>query len=71
MFEEGNQMARRTYAKVYWMVKDVSDEAEENEIKLTKEEARRLLTSIEKRLTETMVVAGWAVIQDALHEKNP
>jgi len=64
-------MARRTYAKVYWMVKDVSDEAEENEIKLTKEEARRLLTSIEKRLTETMVVAGWAVIQDALHEKNP
>ena len=59
-------MARRKYAKVWWMVQDISERAKENEIKVTKEFARELLESNEKRLQETMIAAGWEVIEDAL-----
>ncbi len=61
-------MARRTYAKVWWMAQDISDEGMENEIELTKNEAHQFLASIEKRLTEAMIAAGWTVIQDGFSE---
>jgi hypothetical protein len=68
--KEENQMTRQVYAKVWWSVDDVSEEARENDINLTKDEAHQLLESIEKRLEETMIGAGWTVIQDALSEKE-
>jgi len=59
-------MPRRTYAKVWWMVRDISERAKENKIKLRKDAARKLLQASETRLEETMIAAGWTVIEDAL-----
>jgi hypothetical protein len=59
-------MARRRYAKVWWMVGDVSERAKESGVELTREGARQLLESSEQRLEEAMIVAGWTVIEDAL-----
>ena len=50
------------------MVQDILDEAKENEVELTKNEARQFLVSVEKRLEDTMIAAGWTVIQDAFSE---
>jgi hypothetical protein len=61
-------MTRRRYASVWWMVQDVADGAKENKIELTKDEALQFLTGIEKRLEESMIAAGWTVIENALPE---
>lgn len=61
-------MRRQIYAKVWWTVEDISEEARENEINLTTDEARQLLESLERRLEEAMIPAGWTVIQNALSE---
>lgn len=57
------------------MVEDVTEEAEELNVKLNRSEARKILASLEKRLEETMISAGWNIIQDALFElstaRNP
>lgn len=59
-------MARRRYAKIWWMVEDITDLAKEYEVEVTKDVARQLLESNEKRLEETTIAAGWTVIQEAL-----
>jgi hypothetical protein len=61
-------MRPRKYAEVSWIVQDISDKAKEDEIELTKNEARSLLASIEARLEDVMISAGWSVIQNALTE---
>jgi len=66
--EEGTLMARRAYAEVWWTVQDILDAAKENEVELTKNEARQLLTSVEKGLEGSMIAAGWTVIENALSE---
>jgi hypothetical protein len=48
------------------MVQDILDRADELEVEMSKDAARRLLESIEKRLAEAMTEAGWMVIEDAI-----
>ena len=50
------------------MVEYVTEEAKQNEIRLTKKQARQFLASIEKRLGEAMIATGWTIIQDAQSE---
>lgn len=61
-------MALRTYAGVWWTPQDVSDCAKEDGVELAKNEPREFLVSIEKRIEDAMLAAGWAVIQDGLSE---
>jgi hypothetical protein len=59
-------MARQKHARVWWTVEDITERAREYEVELTTQAARHLLELNEKRLEETMIAAGWTVIEDAL-----
>jgi hypothetical protein len=62
-------MAIRTngkYASVWWTIEDMEQKARESDCRLTRRDARRLLSSIERWLAEAMVAVGWDVIEDAL-----
>ena len=61
-------MARRKYARVSWMVEDLADLAKEHDVELTDDDARQLLQSKEKRLEESMIAAGWTVLDLALSD---
>lgn len=59
---------RKAYAKIFWNVEDVQEEADRSEVSLTQGEARRLLLSIERHIEDAMVAAGWQVVQRALED---
>ncbi len=59
-------MEDRNYAKIEWAIDDVVENAKELEIQITKDTARKVLATKERRIMDAMVVAGWQVIEDAL-----
>ena len=62
-------MARQAtvkFASVWWTAEDIKEQAENDDIKLTTGEARRLLTALEGSIEDAAVRAGWDVIFYAL-----
>ena len=59
------------YACTGWTIEDVMTEADFQEIKLSEEEARAILTDNADKIVETMVNAGQDCIHEALQEFRP
>lgn len=62
-------MRERKYATVFWTVEDILERADENEVRMTRDEAARLLGFIEERIVEKMTISGWLAVEDALAER--
>ncbi|PYV24166.1 MAG: hypothetical protein DMG27_13640 [Acidobacteria bacterium] len=63
-------MAKRKFAIVWWSLDDVLEKAEELGVRITREEARRILQSNEERIAEAMTRAGWIPLEDAIWEEQ-
>ena len=52
-----------------WTKEDVLNEAVVQDIKITEEQALRLLAKYDEKIIDRMVGAGWQVIEDAISEE--
>ena len=60
----------KRYAKTQWCAADVLGEASRKGIKLTPDQASKLLADNENHIIDAMVRAGWEVIEEAISELN-
>ena len=61
-------MKQKDFAEVSWAVEDVLHSAEELDIPISRKKAGELLRSVENRIEDAMVSAGWEVVEGALRQ---
>ncbi|HHT9124199.1 MAG TPA: hypothetical protein ACFYD6_00095 [Candidatus Brocadiia bacterium] len=57
---------KKTYANVSWIVDDVIENSRQFGIRITRDDAKKVLVHEERRIADAMVEAGWGVIEYAL-----
>ncbi|HHT9120975.1 MAG TPA: hypothetical protein ACFYD3_10600 [Candidatus Hypogeohydataceae bacterium YC41] len=63
-------MQKQNYAQVCWIADDVVENCKQFGIRITKNDAKKVLAQEERHIVDAMVEAGWQVIEDALLQRQ-